>query len=686
MAASAKRRADGPAVKKKPKKPGDNKRRLKRVAIVVLVTGLVFGLLGVGAFVVAYNAVEIPDPNEDFEAQTSKIYYADGETVLGEFATQDRESIPLDEMPQTMKDAVVAAENQTFWTDKGIDPRGILRAAFSNAQGNATQGASTITQQYVKILYLTQERSLDRKVREAILSLKLQRKMSKEQVLEGYLNTIYFGRGAYGVEAAAQAFFDKPAAELTLRESAVLASVLNNPTNLDPANGKEAKQDLKTRYEYVLGSMADMGTISAAEAEQAKKRLPKFPQIEAQSQYGGQRGHMLKLVRDELLRLGYTEEDIDGGGLRVTTTFTQEAMAAAEEGQAEQRPEGMNGGQLHVAVATVEVGTGALLGFYGGQDYLDSQINWAVAGGMAGSTFKAFADTAAIEDGFSLKDTFNGNSPMVLPDGTDFENQGNASYGTVSMIEATAHSINTAFIDMTNSMEDGPQKIVDAANDLGIPGNEPGKYGIPHQVDRPPGQPRRRARQCPGQPDQHGQRLRHVGQQGHPRRRPRDRPGRHVQRRDRLQLQARDPRGRRPRHRRGRHLRAPAGRRGGLGQRGAGARPTRGRQDRDGDQRQGRGVLVVVRRHHAADLDRGHVRPRQGSRAARGLPPRVLRRLLPRPHLDRRHGPGDGGHGGRGVPGAGVRRRRRARGGSRALHARRRPRPSGRRRRSRRRP
>ena len=256
MAASAnpraKRRAAGPAVKKKPKKPGDTKRRVKRVALVLLATGLVFGLLGVGAFVVAYNAVEIPDPNEDFEAQTSKIYYADGETVLGEFATQDRESIPLDEMPQTMKDAVVAAENQTFWTDKGIDPRGILRAAFSNAQGNATQGASTITQQYVKILYLTQERSLDRKVREAILSLKLQRKMSKEQVLEGYLNTIYFGRGAYGVEAAAQAFFDKPAAELTLRESAVLASVLNNPTNLDPANGKEAKQDLKARYEYVL--------------------------------------------------------------------------------------------------------------------------------------------------------------------------------------------------------------------------------------------------------------------------------------------------------------------------------------------------------------------------------------------------------------------------------------------------
>ncbi len=605
---------------------------------------------------VAYNAVEIPDPNEDFEAQTSKIYYADGETVLGEFATQDRESIPLDEMPQTMQDAVVAAENQTFWTDKGIDPRGILRAAFSNAQGNATQGASTITQQYVKILYLTQERSLDRKVREAILSLKLQRKMSKEQVLEGYLNTIYFGRGAYGVEAAAQAFFDKPAAELTLRESAVLASVLNNPTNLDPANGKEAKEDLRARYEYVLASMADMGTISSAEADQAMKRLPKFPKIAAQSQYGGQRGHMLKLVRDELLRLGYTEEDIDGGGLQVTTTFTQEAMAAAEEGQATQRPEGFDGGQLHVAVATVEVGTGALLGFYGGQDYLDSQINWAVAGGMAGSTFKAFADTAAIKDGFSLKDTFDGDSPMVLPDGTDFENQGNTSYGIVSMIEATADSINTAFIDMTNSMEDGPQKIVDASYDLGIPGNEPGNFGIPSRsidVQANLGVALGSAQVSPiNMANAYGT----LANQG-------TRADVHVI--DKIVLaparpttasSARPARSSTPTSPPTSATRSSrSSRRGPAVPRRSSTGPCR--QDRHGHQRQGRGLLVLVRRHHAPDRDRGDVRPRQGPRAARGLPPRVLRRLLPRPHLDRRHGPGHGGHGGRGVPGARVRRR-----------------------------
>src|SRR5215510_7312808 len=136
-----------------------------------------------------------------------------------------------------MQDAVVAAEDRTFWSDKGIDPKGILRAAFSNARGNATQGASTITQQYVKILYLTQERSLQRKVKEAFLSLKIKNELSKEQILEGYLNTIYFGRGAYGIQAASHAYFQTDAKNLKLGQCAVLASVVNNPVGLDPSNG-----------------------------------------------------------------------------------------------------------------------------------------------------------------------------------------------------------------------------------------------------------------------------------------------------------------------------------------------------------------------------------------------------------------------------------------------------------------
>ena len=213
---SGKRRADGPAVKKSPKPRRTAKQRILRVVKWLLLVGLLgFLLLAAGLFVL-YRMTDIPDPNQDFKTERSAILYADG-SDLGQFADQDRESIPLSQMPQTMKDAVVAAENRSFYTDSGIDPKGILRAAFSNASGNSTQGASTITQQYVKILYLTQERSYTRKVKEAILSLKIQRQQTKSEILEGYLNTIYFGRGAYGVQAAANAFFDKDAKDLTLR-------------------------------------------------------------------------------------------------------------------------------------------------------------------------------------------------------------------------------------------------------------------------------------------------------------------------------------------------------------------------------------------------------------------------------------------------------------------------------------
>ena len=274
-----KRRADGPPVTRRPNKPKKSRgQRVRGLLKTLAIFGLVGVLILVGVFFVLYKAIEIPEPNEAFEAQTTFVYYSGGKDELGTYYDdQNRQSIPLSEMPQSMQDAVVAAENRTFWTDKGLDPKGILRAAFSNAQGNAQQGASTITQQYVKILYLTSERSYQRKVKEAIVSLKIQNQLSKSQILEGYLNTIYFGRGAYGIQAAAQAFFAKDAKDLSLRESAVLATTLNNPSRYDPDNGREAKQALKERYGYILDGMADMGTITAEEAEKAQKRLPKFP-------------------------------------------------------------------------------------------------------------------------------------------------------------------------------------------------------------------------------------------------------------------------------------------------------------------------------------------------------------------------------------------------------------------------
>ncbi|MFC6154874.1 transglycosylase domain-containing protein [Nocardioides yefusunii] len=485
------RRAPGKAVTSRSGKQKQNKpqrtrgQKVRRVLLWIAALGLGGLLAGLIAFIALYVMIDIPEENEEFKSETSFVYYADGSSEVGKFAKQNRVPVSLDEMPQTLQDAVVAAENKSFWTDSGLDPKGIVRAAFSNAKaGQTVGGGSTITQQYVKILYLSSERSMTRKVKEAIVSLKIQREMDKREILEGYLNTIFFGRRAYGVQAASRAYFNTDVEDLTLKQSAVLASVLNSPNGMDPSNGDDAKAELKERYQYTLNRMAADGMITQAEADKAKAKLPKFAKVKTENTYGGQRGHMLKLVRDELLREGYTDEQIDGGGLRVTTTFDKQMMADIEEAVAEQRPEGLSDADLHIGAATVEPGTGALKAFFGGQDYLESQINWAATGGMAGSTMKAFTVAAALEDGYSLNDYFQGYSPYVFRGGLKVNNAGEGSHdmGTsVSMITATANSLNTAFVDMSDSMTDGPKKIYKVARAAGIsPEERSEKYpGIP---------------------------------------------------------------------------------------------------------------------------------------------------------------------------------------------------------------
>ena len=257
-----------------------------------------------------------------------------------------------------------------------------------------------------------------------------------------------------------------------MREAAVLASVINSPNGYDPANGKESRRGLKERYDYVLDGMEEMGTLPAnVVGKRFLDQLPPFPEVQQQSQYGGQRGHVLRLVRNELSALGYSDSEIDTGGLRITTTLTRQAMTAAEQGVLANRPD-LPG--LHVAVASVDPRTGALRGMFAGQDYLKSQLNWAEAGGAPGSTFKPFALAAALGYGFSLESTFDGSSPQEVA-GTEFGNQGDAggvSYGFVSLLQATIDSVNTAYVNMANEM--GVDAVVDTAVDMGIPRNAPG--------------------------------------------------------------------------------------------------------------------------------------------------------------------------------------------------------------------
>jgi membrane peptidoglycan carboxypeptidase len=215
-----------------------------------------------------------------------------------------------------------------------------------------------------------------------------------------------------------------------------------------------------------------MGKLSQAKATKAERHLPTFPVFQQSDKYAGQRGHILTLVRQQLHDLDFTDDQIDGGGLRVYTTLTPKAMSAAQQGVMAVRPN-LSDKQLHIAVATVQPGTGALLGFYAGQNYLRSQINWAEAGGMVGSTFKPASLATAIANGYSLKSTWDGDSPYTFPDGLEVHNEGDSTgtnYGTaISSITAMEQSVNTAFVDMSASIPNGPAKILAQAEKMGIP-------------------------------------------------------------------------------------------------------------------------------------------------------------------------------------------------------------------------
>lgn len=434
---------------------------------------LFLGVLGfvLGAVVVAilYMTIKIPDPNAAFQTETTNVYYSDGKTKIGSFATQDRESLEYDEIPEIMRDAVVAAEDRTFWDNRGIDVRGIVRAARDNAaSGQITGGGSTITQQYVKILYLNQERSYTRKVKEAILSVKIHNQLDKQDILEGYLNTIYYGNGSYGVEVASQTYFGKPAAKLNVGQAAFLATVINNPSYFDPyAEG--APDRVLPRFNYVLDGMVKQGSITQEQADLHRDKFPKFKKQKANQRFGGPKGHLLDLVKRQMRAEGFLDTEIEGGGFRIVTTFDKDQQEAAVEAVDQVRPDGLD--ELNTAVVSVQPGSGAVRSLYGGPDYLKNQLNWATLGTQPGSTFKVFAVVAALENGYSLQTRLNGNAPLRIGD-AEIENQGDSggrSYGYINLEKATEFSVNTAFVDLTDQMEDGEKKIIAAAKEAGIP-------------------------------------------------------------------------------------------------------------------------------------------------------------------------------------------------------------------------
>ncbi len=444
------------------------------------VVGILFGAL---TFFVLYQAIKIPSANAAFKTQTTKVYYSDGKHVIGTFATQDRESIPLTDMPASMQAAAIAAEDRTFYTNRGIDLKGIIRAARDNAtSGQITGGGSTITQQYVKILYLNQERSYTRKVKEAVLSIKIHNQLTKKEILEGYLNTIYFGNGSYGLEVAARTYFNKHAKELDYQESALLATIINSPSFYDPyADGAEDR--ITPRFHYVLDGMVKTGAITQEQRTAWQDKLPKVAKKRTVNSFSGSKGYLLQLVKDQMqYKLQFSPEQIDGGGLRIVTTFDYKKQKQAVEAIKAKRPPQK---ELNQSLVSIQPGTGAVRAMYAGRDYLKNTVNWATNETQPGSTFKVFALVAALQDGYSLKTKLNGNSPITV--GKDkVENQGDsggASFGSVPLSTATEKSINTAFVDLTQQMSEGgdistgAEKVLEAAKQAGIPAKVADKIG-----------------------------------------------------------------------------------------------------------------------------------------------------------------------------------------------------------------
>lgn len=442
----------------------------KRVAVRILLSAsgvvLAFLVLVIAASLYLWVlSSRLPDLKADPDAlkgaETSIVYAADG-TVLAEwYDEQDRRVVSNDAIPSTLKDAAVAIEDKRFYEHSGVDPQSIMRALAVNTEAGAVrQGGSTITQQTVKLLFTDGRRSITRKMEEALLALQLESRADKQDVLGVYLNTVYFGRGAYGVESAAQRFFGISADRLTLAQSALLAGCIQSPSRYDPfANPADALE----RRNVVLREMRDQGRIVPAEYSKASAEPLGLKEIIPKETFAP---YFVEYVRRDLIkRLG--SERLYHGGLRIYTTLEPAAQVAAEAAAAAVLP---SPDDPEVAVASLRWSDGSIVAIVGGRDFQKEKFDLATQGKrQTGSAFKPFVLAAALEEGYTLDTKFEA-TPFSTPvrDGIwrveNYENKRAAP--RVSLRTAMVYSVNTVFARLI--MRVGPKKVVDVARRMGI--------------------------------------------------------------------------------------------------------------------------------------------------------------------------------------------------------------------------
>ncbi|MGW3582179.1 transglycosylase domain-containing protein [Streptomyces rubiginosohelvolus] len=451
-------------------------------------------LLGAGIFA-AYRLVDIPAANASATAQSNVYLYSDG-SVIARDGDVNREKVKLSQVPPTVQHAVLAAEDRDFYTDdRAVDVKAMLRAGWNTVTGKGKQGGSTITQQYVKNYYLGQERTVLRKAKEAIIAVKLNREETKDQIFEGYLNTSYFGRNAYGIQAAAQAYYGKNVEELTTAEGAYLASLLNAPSAYDVIAHPGNRPAAQRRWNYVLGGMVKEGWLTAA--ERATTRFPTPGEAKPSNGLSGQRGYIVQAVEDYLNRRGILDaKTLATGGYRITTTLDkakQDAFvkAVADNVTAKTSADRAADRNVRVGGASIVPKTGEVVALYGGIDYTKQYVSNATRRDyQVGSVFKPFVLASAVvndsttQDGRRITpntvyDGTNKRTVVGVQGSTDYApaNEDDVDYGDITVRIATDKSVNSVYAQMAQDV--GPAKVRDTAIALGIPADTPDLTAAP---------------------------------------------------------------------------------------------------------------------------------------------------------------------------------------------------------------
>ncbi|WP_237305351.1 transglycosylase domain-containing protein [Streptomyces sp. SAT1] len=486
--------AGGGGKGKKPRRKRTGWRRLFPTWRMTLGGFLTLVLVGVGLFFLGYSLVKIPDANALAVKQANIYLYADG-TEIARDGEVNRENVPLDQVSQAAQHAVLAAEDRDFYSESAIDPKAVLRGGWRTVTGKGKQSGSTITQQYVKNYYLGQEQTVTRKVKEFFISIKLDRNESKDKILEGYLNTSFFGRNAYGIQAAAQAYYGVNAKDLDPARAAYLAALVNAPSEYDVSAHPENRHAAEARWNYVLDGMVKKGWLSASERTGLKFPAPRSATVP--TGMSGQRGYLVRAVKDYLAKNKILDEDeLSAGGYRITTTLQkskQDAFVKAVDEQLIDKLDKKNNKTdryVRAGGASVDPKTGEVVAMYGGIDYVKQYTNNATRRDFqVGSTFKPFVLTSAVQNESTTQDSRT-ITPNTLYDGTNKrpvqgwngghyapENEDQQSYGDITVREATDKSVNAVYAQM--AVDVGSDKVKETALALGLPADTPELIGSP---------------------------------------------------------------------------------------------------------------------------------------------------------------------------------------------------------------